>query len=528
MCTGSQDRPREPAPDEPGGPDAVCVTDRPAPHRYRAAPPPSHRPAPMLPTVRPHRGVVPTTALAGALALALAGCGGGADGSGPTGSNPAPTGDFELFTGGVGTLVEGAENALYVPLTLARAPGAAPETVRLTALGATEADAAGLAATFTDPELEGGEVDSGLLLELPVGALPIRAHTRRLTLVAEGPSGVDRLEIDVAVDPTDAPDVYLLAGQSNMVGFSGDGTRQPDGADASDPRILQLNVTPNDSTGEDAPFDEPSDFAAYEANVRTPPIVVAEDPLHTPAADDGDEGKDGQYIGLGLSFAKRALGRTDAEVVLVPAAWSGSAFCANDGGPVGQWMPGPPEGDEAAAVLGNTLLFERAVARANAALAETGGVLRGILWHQGESDANERCAPFYAGNVARLARELRSRIAPDRRGPAWRGPDANVPFVVGTLSRGADERGDLSTFSAAKRTVDDALRALPFSLAHSAVSIHDDLVPAAGFPCGNDSCIHFGAQALREMGVRYDEALELAARAPAVGAAAGPTPSGAE
>ena len=477
----------------------------------------------MPPTVPPTRHVArapaaaPAIALVGALALGLAACGGD-DGS------AAGDAGFELVAGGVGTLVEGADDALYVPLTLVRGPEAGDDTVTLSLVGDTAADAEGLEATFVDDVLEPDpgspeRNESGVLLRLGVGPLPIRAEVRRLAVVATGPAGTERLTLDVDVEPTDAPDVYLLAGQSNMVGFSGDGTRQPQGADASDESILQLNVTPNEASGGDAPFRPGADWGAYGANVLTPPIVVAADPLHQPGDTDPADGtgKDGQYIGLGLSFAKAALARTEADVVLVPAAWSGSSFCANEGGPPGQWMPGPPENDAQAAVLGDTRLFDRAVARANAALAETGGVLRGILWHQGESDANERCAPLYAANVERLARELRTRIAPDRRGPAARTPDSDVPFVVGTLSRGADERGDLSVFAEPKRTVDDALRALPERLAHSATSIHDDLVPAAGFPCGNDSCIHFGAQALREIGRRYDEALRLAVFAPPVG-----------
>ena len=35
-----------------------------------------------------------------------------------------------------------------------------------------------------------------------------------------------------------------------------------------------------------------------------------------------------------------------------------------------------------------------------------------------------------------------------------RGVDANVPFVVGTMSKGNDERGDLSDFTPGKQTVD--------------------------------------------------------------------------
>jgi len=42
---------------------------------------------------------------------------------------------------------------------------------------------------------------------------------------------------------------------------------------------------------------------------------------------------------------------------------------------------------------------------------------------------------------------------------------------------------------------------------HSDVSIHDDLVPDEGFACGSGDCIHFGPDALREMGSRYHAAL---------------------
>lgn len=469
------------------------------------------------------RLAAPTSVLVAALAIGA--CGGGGGGGARTlepgdAPNPVPTGRFELFAGDVGTLVEGAPDALHVPLGLVRG-GGEPGTVTLALEGATPADADGLEASFDDAELDAGEDGTGLLLRLAVGDLPIERHVRRLTLVATGPSGVDRLGFDVDVEPTDAPDVYLLIGQSNMVGFSGEGTREPDGADASDPRILQLNVTPNEATGDAAPFRSAAAYADRASNVAAPVLAVAQDPLHQPVptgfADDGTAAsKGGRYIGLGLSFARRAAGRTGANVVLVPAAWSGSSFCANPDGPPGQWNAGPVD-DPA---LGNTWLFDRAVARTDAALAESGGVLRGILWHQGESDANETCAASYAANLDRLVRGLRTRIAPDRRGAALRAPDANIPFVAGTLSRGVDERGDLSTFGAPKARIDDALRALPSRVPHTGVSVHDDLVPAAGFACGNESCIHFGARALREMGPRYDEALLRAAVPTAVPTAA--------
>jgi len=107
---------------------------------------------------------------------------------------------------------------------------------------------------------------------------------------------------------------------------------------------------------------------------------------------------------------------------------------------------------------------------------------------------------------------MRLSIMPDARGGDFRRNDSNIPFVVGSLSRGIDERDDLSQFPPPKQLIDGAHRNLPNIIPHTAFSNHDDLVPANGFPCGNTSCIHFGAEALREMGNRYYSALLRAAR----------------
>ena len=159
------------------------------------------------------------------------------------------------------------------------------------------------------------------------------------------------------------------------------------------------------------------------------------------------------------------------------------------------------------AELGNTLLFDRALARVNETLRSSGGILRGILWHQGETDAEKECAPFYENNLVTMVSELRSRIAVDARGEDARGVDANLPFVVGTMSKGNDERGDLSDFTPGKQTVDSVHRNIASLVPHSEVVITDDLLPSNGYPCGEASCIHFGADALREMGNRSFDAL---------------------
>ncbi|MGQ7844553.1 sialate O-acetylesterase [Granulosicoccus sp. 3-233] len=425
------------------------------------------------------------------------------------GDNKVPTGDFELRASVDDLqLTEGSESGVRIPLTLVRSNGHSA-SVQLSVSGASSADSAFINSNFTQTTLSAGNNASELQLQLDIADLPILPQEREFIILATDGTDSHSVEVQVNVTPVDAPDVYLLVGQSNMVGFSGDGTRQafPGGADETNPRIKQLNVSKNDR--QDI-FLTQADFVSASKNVVAPGITTAEDPLHVPLDPSNTTGKDLEYIGLGLSFAKEALNETSRDIVLVPAAWSGSSFCkVEDGqdGPNGQWNAQPTTDPE----LGNTWLFDRAVARANLALAETGGILRGILWHQGESDSNERCAESYEQNLERLIFQMRMSIDADLRGGDLRRADSNIPFVIGTMSRGSDERGDLSDFPLSKQLVDNAHRELPGRIPFTALSDHEDLIPANGYPCGNTTCIHFGAAALREMGVRYHDALLRAA-----------------
>ncbi len=439
--------------------------------------------------------------------LLLTGC--AEDTSTSDGTNLQSNGDFKLSSKVEQlTLVEGDEAGLRVPLELQRNNGHATP-VELSIAGVSPDDVAFISSSFTRLTLNPSEDNSEMVLTLAIADRPLLPQQREFILTANDGSNRDDLLLQVSVEPVDAPDVYLLIGQSNMVGFSGDGTRQayPGGLDETDPRIRQLNVSKNDR---ETIFLSQADFQSPSSNVVAPHITTAEDPLHVPLDPSNTSGKNLEYIGLGLNFAKRALLDTSREVVLVPAAWSGSSFCVNEGGPNGQWNAQPVSDPE----LGNTWLFDRAVTRANMALAETGGILRGILWHQGESDANERCAESYEQNLERLIYQLRLTIDADRRGGDMRRADSNVPFVAGTMSRGNDERGDLSSFPLSKQLVDLAQRGLPGRIPFTGLSNHDDLTPANGYPCGNTTCVHFGAAALREMGNRYYDALISAAKGP--------------
>ncbi|MBX2883788.1 MAG: sialate O-acetylesterase [Granulosicoccus sp.] len=407
------------------------------------------------------------------------------------------------------SIVEGENAGINIPITLTRAPNYNGDVeFRLT--GNSSSDTTDVTAVFSNSTLDSNATSTTLNLRLDIAALPILAQQR--TFVIRAADAADSSQqsnqrITVNVTPVDAMDVYLLIGQSNMVGFSGDGTKMagPGEPDEPNDRILQLNVTKNSET---EVFTDASSYTDINTIALSPRLVVAEDPLHVPQNSDS-RAKEENYIGLGLSFAKRALQDTSRNIVLVPAAWSGSAFCINSL-PAAYWNPSEtPDNSN----LGNTLLFDRAVARTNLALSESGGILRGILWHQGESDAfaeNPACADLYQQNLQLLVSELRSRIIADRRGPAARQPDANIPFVVGTMSVGNDSNGDFSILSAEKQIIDNVHRSVESLVSHSALSNHDDLVPPA-YPCGNSSCIHFGAEAFRVMGGRYYDALRRAA-----------------
>jgi hypothetical protein len=402
-------------------------------------------------------------------------------------------------------LLEGDPVGVSVDVTVKRVDGYA-EPLTLTA---STSDQPFISTNFSEDELTLGNNTATLNVSLAIADLPITAQTRSIDITASDGTLSSTTSVELLAQPTTAPDIYLLIGQSNMIGFSGDGTKQafPGGLDEPNPRIKQLNVSKND---QDNIFLAEDDFSSVDLNAVTPLVVQAEDPLHIPLDPNNTTGKTLSYIGLGLSFAKDALVNTTADIVLVPAAWSGAAFCDNEGGPIGQWNAGETDDPN----LGNSWLFERAKTRANMAIDATGGVLRGILWHQGESDANDRCAGSYAENLTRLAEQLRLQIQEDVRGSDLRRADANIPFITGSMSKGVDERDDLSVFLPDKLTIDAAHRTIAERVTHAAFSNHDDLVPDNGFPCGNTTCIHFGPQALREMGARYYQALLAAANNP--------------
>jgi len=423
-------------------------------------------------------------------------------GNGTSGNNPDTTGAASngLYTLNLSNdnvlLVEGG--SVTVNLQINRSAGH-NRLINLAVDGQTDADDAGLWWEFSDEQITGTENSSQITFNMNIGAMPIQRQFRTLRILGtDGNSQTISSVLELEIEPTGRADVYLLVGQSNMVGISEPMAKRsaPGQADAPNPRIKQLNVTGNgvENFPTEASFSNINTIAVPGQRLTT-----AIDPLHD-GYDSTINGKEGTNIGLGMSFAKRAILDTQTTIYLVPAAWSNTGFCKRSRpdyqGDLG-WNASATDNP----ALSGTLLHDRAIARANLALAETGGILRGILWHQGEADSDDMaCATTYEQNLKALVASLRTNINQDARGPIARGPNSDVPFVLGTMSQG----GSYVDQPEPKQIVDGVHRNIKSIVPYSAIVYNDDLVPPA-YACGSadGDCIHFGSAAYREMGSRY-------------------------
>ncbi len=151
-------------------------------------------------------------------------------------------------------------------------------------------------------------------------------------------------------------DLYLLAGQSNMVGRAPLVDPAP-----PDPRVRML-------TAEDV-------------------WTVARDPVHEALPRDGRV----VGIGLGLPFAKEMVRRTGVPVGLVPCAVGGTSMA--------QWSP-DLRSQLRRSLYGNFL-----------ARARMAGPAKAVLWYQGESDASAMdTASSYGERFQALVRTMRADL----------------------------------------------------------------------------------------------------------------------
>ncbi len=224
--------------------------------------------------------------------------------------------------------------------------------------------------------------------------------------------------------------VFILAGQSNMAGR---------GAVESEDTITDPRIKTIDKNGN---------------------IILAKEPLHfyepTMAGLD-----------CGLSFAKALIGNCpdDVSILLIPAAVGGSN--------IRQWL-----GDSvhrSVKLLGNF--------KAKAALAKQYGTIKGILWHQGEGDANEKGMPVYKENMQKLFAIFRADAGKKK-----------LPIVLGEL--GAFNLNAAKQFKQINQIIGEYVSADK----NTAVISTSDLNHK-----GDN--LHFNAAGQREMGKRYAAAM---------------------
>jgi sialate O-acetylesterase len=175
-------------------------------------------------------------------------------------------------------------------------------------------------------------------------------------------------------------DLWVLAGQSNMEGHG-------DLIDVQQP------------SPEVHSFDMADRWGVAEEPLHT--LVNAADPVHWPLnAEKVPERLEGERLenyvvnrkkgaGPGLPFAVEMVRRTRAPIGLIP--------CAHTGTSMEQWNPGLKD-REGESLYGS--MYRRVEA--------VGGQVKGILWFQGESDANPRAAPAFLGKFEAFVKAVRT------------------------------------------------------------------------------------------------------------------------
>lgn len=188
--------------------------------------------------------------------------------------------------------------------------------------------------------------------------------------------------------------------------------------------------------------------------------VPAVDPIHFDKSAAG--------VGLGKTFGEMvAEARPGVVIGLIP--------CAVGGSPIETWQPGVI--DEAT----RSLPWDDMMRRIKVALPA--GTLKGILWHQGESDSKAERAENYEAKLDALVARIRA---------ATEAP--TVPFVLGQMGRFDDK-----PWSREHEIVNLAHQTLPNRVPNTA------FVSSDGLKHKGDK-IHFDAESCRELGRRYAKA----------------------
>jgi len=224
---------------------------------------------------------------------------------------------------------------------------------------------------------------------------------------------------DASWTKKDSFHIYLLIGQSNMAGRAA--------IEAEDEAPIERCYLLNDHNEWEVATNPLNRYSRYRKVM------------------------DMQRLNPGYGFAKKLVSS-------VPGITVGLVVSARGGTKVEQWQPGE-------------LLYEEAVARAR--IAAESGVLKGILWHQGEGNRDD---PDYLAKVTRVIEGFRRDLGV---------PD--LPFIAGQIRTNEDW------------AVNRQISALTGEVPHTAC------VGAEGLVTQDDW--HFETESMRAFGERYADAV---------------------
>lgn len=274
----------------------------------------------------------------------------------------------------------------------------------------------------------------GLGAQEPKPKVTVKARAGRVETPAPTHPPLQPVDITKLPEGTDQLDLYLLMGQSNMKG-RGIMPEEP----KRDPRIVMMHL---------------KDDSWY----------LARHPLHLVGDAQTFEGHDNAGVGPGLAFAETLVSRNPKVAIgLVP--------CAVGGSPIKLWQKG-------------ARLYDNALRRATLALQTTATVnarIRGVLWLQGEANANDAGLQVHEAKLLKLVDDLRSDLAQ---------PD--LPFIACTIGEVTD-----GSKLANRVAMNQLLLALPAKRAFTACVDARELKTHIG-----DS-VHFDTAAQNEIGKRF-------------------------
>jgi hypothetical protein len=168
-------------------------------------------------------------------------------------------------------------------------------------------------------------------------------------------------------------DIYILIGQSNMAGR---GVVTPEFEKEGNPRVFMLN--------------------------KENTWVLAKNPMHF---DKPLVVGVGPGLGFGVAMAEAY---PSVKIGLVP--------CAVGGSPIESWLPGALD------PATKTHPYDDAVIRIKEAMRY--GTVKGMIWHQGESNSTPAKVKLYMDQLAELITRVRALVG-----------DPNLPFIAGELGR---------------------------------------------------------------------------------------------